>query len=203
MPVYQPGIPTGTVDLDVDYLNLQGNFQQANIVYSTDHYPFDNATPNQGFHNLVTTPPVVNNPPDGLPPATAANPKFYAYQQYGALGVLQYSRGPTNVVPTPLTRLHSGSTPIALANTATTNVLDFTGMTLGFCNLYAGDTSSALIRLTSFVFWSGANLGIDNLNTPIVAGLSAVSSGAILQVKNVSGGALNNIYWTLSIERIQ
>lgn len=42
--------------LDIDYQNLQGNFEQANVVYGTDHYPFDNATSNQGFHNKATFP---------------------------------------------------------------------------------------------------------------------------------------------------
>src|SRR5580698_774128 len=123
MPVYQPGIPTGTVNLDVDYLNLQGNFQQLNIVYGTDHYPFDNASPNQGFHNQVTTPAFVASPPPMVPtpPGTTTNPIFYAFQQYPALGVLQYSRGPNSAVPTTLTKLFSPATPISLAPAATTN----------------------------------------------------------------------------------
>ncbi len=57
MPVYNPLVPTGTVNLNVDYQNLQGNFEQANIVYGTDHYPFDNATAGeQGFHDKATFP---------------------------------------------------------------------------------------------------------------------------------------------------
>lgn len=57
MPVYQPLIPTGTVNLDEDYQNLQGNFEQANIVYGEDHFAFDNATVGeQGFHDKVTMP---------------------------------------------------------------------------------------------------------------------------------------------------
>lgn len=61
MPIYQPLVPTGTVKFPVDYKNLQGNFEQANIVYGTDHYPFDNAvTGEQGFHDKVTMPSRVN-----------------------------------------------------------------------------------------------------------------------------------------------
>lgn len=57
MPLYNPLIPTGTVKLSVDYQNLQGNFEQSNIVYGEDHYPFDNATVGeQGFHDKVTMP---------------------------------------------------------------------------------------------------------------------------------------------------
>lgn len=40
MPTYQPNIPTGSVPLDQDYLNLQGNFQQLNIAYGVDHVPY-------------------------------------------------------------------------------------------------------------------------------------------------------------------
>lgn len=55
MPIYRPLIPTGFVDLDVDYQNVQDNFNQANVVYGTDHYPLDNATSGQqGFHKQVT-----------------------------------------------------------------------------------------------------------------------------------------------------
>lgn len=44
MPTYQPGIPTGLVDLDVDYQNLQDNFQQLNIAYGVDHVPFSDTS---------------------------------------------------------------------------------------------------------------------------------------------------------------
>ena len=57
MPIYRPLIPTGTVNLDEDYQNLQDNFNQANVVYGTDHYPLDNAVAGQeGFHDKVTMP---------------------------------------------------------------------------------------------------------------------------------------------------
>src|SRR6185312_9486388 len=186
MPVYNPLVPTGAVNLDVDYQNLQGNFEQANIVYGTDHYPFDNATPNQGFHNLVTTPPIVNNPPDGLPPATAANPKLYAYQQYPALGVLHYSRGPNNAVPTPVSYLTSASTPIVLGIGATTNVLDFTGFQRAMCIIYAmNDVAGANKSVTEqLVVWSQNSFS----SLGGAAALRPIAAGNILQLRNDSGG---------------
>lgn len=201
MAVYQPGIPTGTVDLDIDYLNLQGNFTQANIVYGTDHYPFDNATPNQGFHNVVTTPPVVNSPPDGLPPVTTTNPKMYGYEQYGALGVLQYSRGPNNAVPTPITKLNSPSTPLVIGPGSPTNVLDFAGVNLALCNLYACDFTGPFTRRTeAFVVWNGSALTIDTITA---TGMSANSSGSILRLGTSGGVVLTNVYWTLDLVRVQ
>ncbi len=44
IPTYQPNIPTGTVNLDQDYLNLQGNFQQLNIAYGLDHVAFSDTS---------------------------------------------------------------------------------------------------------------------------------------------------------------
>lgn len=200
--VYNPGVPTGTVDLNVDYLNLQGNFQQANIVYGTDHYPFDNATPNQGFHNLVTTPPFVDNPPTGLPPVTVANPKFYAFQQYAALGVLQYSRGPNNAVPTPLTSLNAG--PFSLnALVGFTSVIDFSGFTRVMAILSAfNDTNlTGKASFSTFIAFSQGTFNIASTGTPSV--LSAGSIGTVLIVRNNSSSNLTNVYWALQFIRIE
>ena len=72
MPVYRPLIPTGTVKLDVDYQNVQDNFNQANVVYGTDHYPLDNATAGQiGFHKRITL------PAGAAPVTTAGQGKVY------------------------------------------------------------------------------------------------------------------------------
>ncbi len=200
MTVYQPLIPTGTVNLDVDYLNIQGNFQQANVVYGTDHYPFDNATSDQGFHNQVTTPPYVASPPTGLPPATAANPILYSFQQYPALGVLQYSRGPSNAVPSAITNLNSSSTGINLIAGATTNVLDFTGFSFAICVLYAVNAVVApnFTNVTQPIYWSN-----NAFNTFSSGALIATNSGNILQVKNNSPGTFTNVFWTLQIIRVQ
>ncbi len=201
MPVYQPGIPTGTVNLDVDYLNLQGNFQQANIVYGQDHYPFDNATPNQGFHNLVTTPPVVNNPPDALPPATPVGIcRFYAYQKYAAMGILQWSRGPNNALPTPLTNIYGG--PVSIASLASANIMDFVGFTRVTCILSAFNDSATSNKngVDAYVVYSQ---GTFNVTTGTPGSLSAGSSGTVLQLKNNTGGTLGSVYWALQFIRVE
>jgi hypothetical protein len=56
MPTYNPLIPTGFVDLDQDYQNIQDNFNQANVVMGVNHYPFDNTTGNKGKHFQVSMP---------------------------------------------------------------------------------------------------------------------------------------------------
>jgi len=53
MSSYQPNIPTGLVNLDVDYQNIQNNFSQLNTSFGINHFPFDNNTPNNGKHTFV------------------------------------------------------------------------------------------------------------------------------------------------------
>jgi len=54
MPSYQPNIPTGAVNLDVDYQNLRGNFQSLDATYLIDHVALTNTDVNiQGFHKVV------------------------------------------------------------------------------------------------------------------------------------------------------
>ena len=49
---YQPNIPTGLVNLDVDYQNIQGNFQQLNTTYGVNHVKFSDI-PGNGKHTFV------------------------------------------------------------------------------------------------------------------------------------------------------
>jgi hypothetical protein len=59
MPQYQPNVPTGSVPLNIDWQNLQGNFQTINTTYGIDHVPFANATPLvNGFHGDIHFNPV-------------------------------------------------------------------------------------------------------------------------------------------------
>lgn len=52
MSSYQPNIPTGQVDLDQDYLSIQGNFQQLNTTYGTDHVAYS-VNLNNGYHKAL------------------------------------------------------------------------------------------------------------------------------------------------------
>ena len=72
---YQPGIPTGIVPLDTDYLNLQTNFQQLDTQFGIDHIPFSNTggNPPNGYHESVHLNPqstTVTNPPNNYDPIT-------------------------------------------------------------------------------------------------------------------------------------
>jgi hypothetical protein len=60
---YQPNIPTGFVNLDTDYINIQQNFQQANTSFAADHIAFTDGTVNNGKHKQVSFPiPLANSP---------------------------------------------------------------------------------------------------------------------------------------------
>lgn len=82
---YQPGIPTGTVPLNQDYLNIQGNFTSINNQFLVDHVPLTSSgiSPDQpkGYHMAIHLVPVstkASNPPDNYPNTSvpAATPGY-------------------------------------------------------------------------------------------------------------------------------
>jgi hypothetical protein len=52
---YQPGIPTGSVPLNQDYLNIQGNFTELNTQFEVDHVPLTSTSgsPPNGYHTSI------------------------------------------------------------------------------------------------------------------------------------------------------
>jgi hypothetical protein len=90
MPTYQPNIPTGTVDLNIDYLALQGNFQTLNTTYGIDHVPFANSTPAvNGFHGDIHF-----NPFSTV--STSVTPNNYSFaNQYPVQGTVPPGAPPT------------------------------------------------------------------------------------------------------------
>ncbi len=191
--------------------DLLNNNIQLDTSFGTDHYPFSDLTASNGFHNKVTTPGYVTVPPTVpvVQPTTTTNPVFYGFQALNAggvatnnLGLLQFSRGPSNAVPSPVTSLHSGATPIVLAGLATTNVLNFTGLPKAFVTLYAMDTTqfTSAFLVSADVYWNGTSLIIINNGG---SSLTAIASLTILQVKNNSNVVLNNVYWTLKLHRVE
>ncbi len=199
MALYDPLVPTGFVDLDTDYANLQNNFQQLDDIFGIDHVKYSVIT-NTGFHNKVTTPDQVTAP------VTVTNPVMYALQINTNVGLLQYSRGANNAVPTPLTKLYSVSTPIILAGpNASVNVLDLTGVSLAIIRANAvGKFAIGGLQTQQIadVYWNGTSFNIIN-NVAISTNLSWGSTGNILTLKYVSAGGTIDTYWALEIIRIQ
>jgi len=201
---FDPNIPQPNDNLSDSQGDLLANNVFLNTSFGIDHYPFSDATSNNGFHNQVTTPLIGG----AVHPTTAAAiPKFYGMQDTAPLGVIQYSRGPSDAVPSPVTHLQSPSAPIVIGINGTTNVLDFTGIPKAICVLYAADFT--LVGLSSFtkivcsVFWDGTSsvMGINNFIS--TANLSAQQTGNILQIKNNSGVGLTEVRWTLEMLRLE
>lgn len=196
---YNANIPNPGDLLSVSQGDIKNNFSQANTSFGIDHYAFDNTSPNNGFHNKVTTPVYIASPPTGLPPVTIGNPTLYGFQQTTNLGAIQYSRGPNNAIPTPITRKYSQATAITLSNNSTTDVFDFTSLTRAMVQLFAANFSGSGPILNILVVWTGTGF----IYQTSTSTLSATNTGNILQLKNVSGGSLSQIYWTVEFLRLQ
>ena len=71
---YQAGIPTGSVPLNQDYLNIQNNFTQLNTQFSIDHVALTSTsgTPPNGYHIQV------HLVPEATPAATAGYGQLYS-----------------------------------------------------------------------------------------------------------------------------
>lgn len=214
--VYLRNEPIATDDLSVSQPKLLGNTNQADDSFGVDHYAFSNLTANNGFHNKVTTPDFVDNPPTGLPPVTTTNPIFYGFTQpqVGStlpIGSIQFSKGPTAnpanpKVPSPVTYLQSINTAITLASNASTNVLDVTGLTnliaLGFAK---GTNANTLVATSAcyYITWNGTNftfvlLGNTNNN------LFFRNSANIIQLAdNSTTSGMTGVFWTLQLLRVQ
>lgn len=85
---YQPGIPTGSVPLNQDYLNIQGNFSSLNTQFNVDHVPLTDTsgTPPNGYHTFVHLVPfstTTTNPPNNQPVVAPAATVGYG-QLFGA-----------------------------------------------------------------------------------------------------------------------
>jgi hypothetical protein len=201
---YIPNIPQANDDLDDSQPQILGNFQAADASFGKDHYAFSNLTTNNGFHNIVTQPAYVEVPPTGFPPTTTSLiARIYAFQQTMNLGVLQYSRGPSSAVPTPITNLQSPSTYIALNNGQNTPVLDFSGLNNVVCKCIAvnNDTGNWLYN-ESLVTFDGTNLTVKTISSNPPTVTFVITGSTTLQVRNSSGGSISKLEWNVQFLRI-
>ena len=200
--MYNPAIPQPGDFLADSQQDILDNFSTANTSFGKDHYPFDDLTANNGLHKQVSTPII---PGSAHPVIDPGEPQFYAMQDTGPLGVLQYSRGYNNstassAAPTPVTSIHSPTTPLVLAASATLNVLDFTGITMayGFLFCKARDTVNLGIGGAYFTY----NGTIPTIEFFSQNGVQALFSLNILQLKNTSAVNYTEFYWTVHFHRI-
>lgn len=212
MPGFLNTIPQPNDDLSVSQGNLLLNFQSCNTSFGIDHYPFTDLTSNDGKHNQVTT-PIIS--PNAYPTTATAEPKFFAFAESQAgstlpLGALQYSRGPSNMVPSFVTMIQSPITPITLAALAKTNIIDFTGLTDVQFLVY-GASVNGINPLSGTFMATGHYFIIAGTKYIRTVGLNPAGSpspvfidggNGILQMQNTSSSTSFSFTWTLQILRI-
>jgi len=211
MTLYTRSQPVATDDLDISQVFLANNTNAADSVFGFEHYAFSNQTANQGLHNSVTTPPYIDFPattPSANPPMTTTEPILYGYTPGGAtpstqLPVIQWSRGVTNSVPTPLTTIQSPLGGVTIGAGASIPVFNFSGMNIAYANVYAMSTAGsfpATNTVAGTVFFNGTTF------TGIFGGgfLKFTFSGSQLNLTNSGVNPFsNNVYWTIEFLRIQ
>ena len=189
---FTANIPLSGESLGSTRDRIRANFQQIQSLIAQNHIDFN--TSGQGKHTVVQTVDQTAHP------TTAANePAFYGTSVTGtSLGVLQYSRGASDAVPSPITKLQSVATPILLAPSATTNILDFTNIPRAIVQVFAANFSGTLQVLSQTVFWNGTTF----LNLPLGTALRLQASGNILQIANTTAANMNDVYWTADLKRV-
>lgn len=82
---YDPNVPTGLLNLDVDYRNLQQNFSAINVTYGVDHVPLTNGTgvPPAGINGMHTVVHLVEQMADPTPAATSSGELYSKKSQTG------------------------------------------------------------------------------------------------------------------------
>jgi hypothetical protein len=212
MTTYNAFIPQPADFLSNSQQDLLNNFSSANTSFGFDHYAFNDATDDNGKHNKVTTPIITGTLNATTPPTTLENePILYALAPYPTSATptwenftLQYSRGGSDAVPTPLTTLQSPATPIELLNDASTVILDFNGITLAYFNAYAVGFNAAVpvtYLYYAFFYWDGA--AFTKLSSLTSTEFIITNSGTeLIVLNNDSGKPITNVFWTLEFLRI-
>jgi hypothetical protein len=197
---FNPNVPLGGDLLSNSQADLLNNNGFLNTWSGTDHYPLNDATSNNGKHQ------VLQMPAQATKPVTSVDPMFYSFAQpTGNQGTLQYVQGVSPAaapVQSPITPIQSSATGISLVYPNTATIFDFTGSIycIGYVNaggnLISGGCAS---RLSSFI-WNGS-VGYVQSQAPL-NGINFQFSGALLQIIPNIALTLNQVAWTLNFSRI-
>ena len=170
---------------------LQENTESLNTTFGIDHYTFNDTTINVGNHKQVTNPVQIT-----APTTAAAQTKLYTIEPHATIGPMQFTRGQSDAVPTPLTNLNGFI--LTIPSSSATTILNFEGTPrsngVGVFQALIGGIS--LISIVQSFSWDGTNLVVS-------AGDSVVRrftvSGTNLQIG--SNVELSNVYWSLDFLR--
>jgi hypothetical protein len=164
---YQPGVPTGSVPLDQDYLNLQGNFSSLDAQWKIDHSPLTGpGTPPNGYHTAIHL-----VPQSPIPTAVAGYGELYAQTVNDGTAVgqqlwYQFINGSAVTVNYALTR---NFLPVAAATGYTFlpgNIIKLWGQ------VTTGGTGTAVISYSPIVLQTPAfSIQITQLSTDATGGI--------------------------------
>ena len=180
MPSYNPAVPTGLVNLDVDYKNLQNNFSQLDVTFGVDHTTFSNTTPQNGYHNVIHFLNQVGNPAPiagtgQLFTKTVSGDNLLFYES--ALGAVQRLTGPNP--PSPAANGYIWIGPVLLQwGTSTKSTDGSVSFSVAFpsscfgvnCNIFENNNNRHFISVktkstTAFTVSSRDSSGNDESNT--------------------------------------
>lgn len=204
---YQPNIPTGSVPLNQDYLNLQQNFSQINSQFLVDHVPLTSTsgTPPNGYHEAIHMVPVsttASNPPNNQPingyTATAGYGQLLSPEIYDGVNTdtsLYYLSGGGR-----LTQLTRNFQPVAAAS-------GYTSIPGGFVMQWGLATVTGTLAIVYTVPLSSPAYSIQltqfNAGSPTIRQFLQVfatsNTGFTIRVIDTGGtlsGSPRTIYWT-------
>jgi len=187
---YNKNIPQATDDLSVSQGEVQANFLQLNTSFEIDHYTFDDVSGDTGKHRTITTVDQVTDPT-----TAAVEPRIYGKGTFTPSLVLQYSRGESDAVPTPLTSAHGD---LVLPAATTTDLFDFTGITTGLVEVYLWNVAGPGTQISGHIIISGGVLNTTGLASTATA-LTFSVAGSVLNVRHQTGITTK---WTLDFKRL-
>jgi len=190
---YQPGIPTGSVPLNQDYLNIQGNFTQLNTQWQVDHVPLTSTSgsPPNGYHKAI------HFVPQSAPSATPGYGELYTQSTNDGLSTgqqvfYQFVNGSSSTLNIPLTR---NFLPVASAT-------GYTFLPGGLIIQWGTKTSSGgtvtVTLPTKFpnnYFASWATMIRNSSNVDTIYALTSATAGSVtsIQFRDTSSG--NPFFW--------
>lgn len=206
---FNPNKPQPNDLLSDSQVDLLDNNQANNTWSSVDHYALDDMGMNNGFHTHVTSP----TPADGMHYSTLLklNTILYGMQDSAGIGNIQYSRGPNDAVPSPVTTRQSSAASLTLVPATPQAILDFNALSPAILRCHGIVTASGIYNanavVSSAIFcWPGAGVGVVNniTTTPASSPITFLFSGSVLQISNgvAPGSNVTLAAWTLRFERI-
>ena len=188
--------PVATEFLSVSQPKLRNNTNGADTSFGTDHYAFSNLSANNGKHNIIQSVPVASHP------TTTTDTKTYSLVAQENIPPLLFTKGTSDVVATPLTRVNSASALFTF-NPGTIQLLDF--LDAPYCNgtvIFTGVNSSAVASMGMYGFLFNTNSSSNTFGILTVGAVTLSFIGTVLSMTN-AGNAITNFCWTIDFNRIQ